>query len=278
MIQRTHGRLVHELSFVHANVGWLLLFECGFVHKHSGEGKSGSINERLDSVLQSRTTGQDSWQNAYGLGGAESHNDCGDRPLQRCSVALRRFKCGCTADYRLIRDICWKRNINRPAVVQRLRDQSFCFVSHVLGCHDGAGTNDFFSHLVEEVEFTVSQRVVDKRAPGLGGQIRHSDQVENRHMLGVGSGDSIDSAQFTYTVSRVESSDAVNASVPVGRIRCVQFVAASDPVDTRKTNDCILNGKGEVPSNAENFGYSEILEPRQNVVDYGGRRCFLCWG
>ena len=67
-------------------------------------------------------------------------------------------------------------------------------------------------------------------------------------MLGVGSGDSIDSAQFADTVSRVESSDAVNASVPVGRIRCIQLVAASDPVDTRKTNDCILNGEAKSPA------------------------------
>src|SRR5580700_11547648 len=97
-------------------------------------------------------------------------------------------------------------------------------------------------------------------------------------MLGVGSGDSIDGAQFTDTISRVESSDAVNASVPVGRIRCIQLVAASDPVDTGKTHDCILNGKGEVTGNAENFGYSDVLEPRQDMVDYSGRRCFLYCG
>src|SRR5580700_7777309 len=109
-------------------------------------------------------------------------------------------------------------------------------------------------------------------------------------MLGVSSSDSIDSAQFTYTISRVEGSDAVNASVPVGRIRCIQLVAASDPVDTRKTNDCILNGEGEVPRNAEYFGYSDILKSRQDVLDYGGRRlrrvlqyflawhCFFGWG
>src|ERR1700740_902252 len=95
-------------------------------------------------------------------------------------------------------------------------------------------------------------------------------------MLGVGSGDSIDGAQFTYTVSRVESRDRVNASVPVGCIRCIKLVAASDPVDTGKTNDCILNGKSEVTGNAENFRYSEVLESRQNEVDYGGRRCLSC--
>src|SRR5580658_485737 len=97
-------------------------------------------------------------------------------------------------------------------------------------------------------------------------------------MLSIGSGDSIDSAQFTYTISCVQCSDPVNASVPVGRIRCVQLVAASDPVDTGKTNDGILNGKGEVPGNAENFGYSDVLKPRQDMVDYSGRRCFLYCG
>src|SRR5579863_320930 len=102
--------------------------------------------------------------------------------------------------------------------------------------------------------------------------------MEDRHVLGVGSGDCVDSAQFAYAISRVEGSDPMNASVPVGRVPCIQFVAASDPIDTRKANDCILNGKSEVPGNAENFGDSDVLEPRQNVVDYSGRRCFLCWG
>src|SRR5580692_1818241 len=100
--------------------------------------------------------------------------------------------------------------------------------------------------------------------------------MENGYMLGIGSCDSTDSAQFADTISCVESSDAVNASVPIGCIRCIQLVAASDPVDTGKTYDCILNGKSEVPGNAENFGYSEVLESRQNVVDYGGRPCLSC--
>src|SRR5579862_5615732 len=67
-------------------------------------------------------------------------------------------------------------------------------------------------------------------------------------MLGVGSGDAIDSAQFTYTVSRVESSDAVNASVPVGCIRCIQLVATSDPVDTRKPTIASSMGKAKSPA------------------------------
>src|ERR1700747_3210498 len=100
--------------------------------------------------------------------------------------------------------------------------------------------------------------------------------MENGQMLGIGSRDSTDSAQFAYTISCVESSDAVNASVPIGCVRCIKLVAASDPVDTGKTYDCILNGKSEVTSNAENFGYSEVLESRQNVVDYGDRPCLFC--
>ena len=96
-------------------------------------------------------------------------------------------------------------------------------------------------------------------------------------MLGIGSGNCVDSAQFAYTISRAKGSDPVNASVPVGRIPGVPLVAASYVVDTGKIYDGIVNGESEVPGNAEYFGYTEILKPRQNVFDYGGRRCFLGW-
>ena len=125
----------------------------------SGEGESGSIHERLDSVLQparlARTPGK-----MHPVLAALRVLMIEETALSSDAASLFGGSSGggCSADHRLIRDICRKRHIDRPAVVQRLRDQSLCFVSRVLGCHDGAGTNDFFSHLVEEVEFTVSQR------------------------------------------------------------------------------------------------------------------------
>ena len=67
-------------------------------------------------------------------------------------------------------------------------------------------------------------------------------------MLGIGSSDSVDCAQFAYTISRVEGSDAVNASVPVGRIRCIQLVAASDPVDTGKPTIASSTGNAKSPA------------------------------
>jgi hypothetical protein len=88
-------------------------------------------------------------------------------------------------------------------------------------------------------------------------------------MFGIGSRDSTDSAQFADTISCVESSNAVNASIPIRCIRRVKLVAASDPVDTGQTHDCILNGKSEVPGNAKYFGYAEVLEPRENMLDDG---------
>jgi hypothetical protein len=99
--------------------------------------------------------------------------------------------------------------------------------------------------------------------------------VKNGNMLSIGPSNSIDSAQFAYTISRVESSDPMNASVPVGRISCVELVATSYPVDTGKPHDGIFNWKRVVPGNAEYFGYSDVLEPGQNVFDDCGRRRFL---
>jgi hypothetical protein len=93
-----------------------------------------------------------------------------------------------------------------------------------------------------------------------------------------GSGDSIDSAQFTYTVSRVESRDAVNTSVPVGRLRAFSSLQhPTQPIPGKPTIASSM-GKAKSPGNAENFGYTDVLEPRQNVFYDGGRRCFLYWG
>jgi hypothetical protein len=97
-------------------------------------------------------------------------------------------------------------------------------------------------------------------------------------MLGIGSGDCVDRAQFAYAISRAKGSDPVNASVAVRRVPCIQLVAASYVVDTGKIYDGIVNGKSEVPGNAEYFGYTDVLKPRQHVFDYGSRYCFLCWG
>jgi hypothetical protein len=84
----TNG-FVHELSVVHANICWLLLFKCGFVRKHGGEREPGSIHERLDGVLQPRTIRQEPWQNARGPGYSESFDDFSHCPFKRCGVAFR---------------------------------------------------------------------------------------------------------------------------------------------------------------------------------------------
>ena len=51
----------------------------------------------------------------------------------------------------------------------------------------------------------------------------------------------------------------MSASVPVGRIRSIQLVAAPYVTGTGKIYDGIVSGKSEVPGNAEYFGYTEVL-------------------
>jgi hypothetical protein len=71
-------------------------------------------------------------------------------------------------------------------------------------------------------------------------QIWHPDQMEDRYVLGIGSADSADCTQFADAISRVQGSDPVNATVPVGCIRGIQFVGASYPLDFRVTPDGVL--------------------------------------
>jgi hypothetical protein len=95
--------------------------------------------------------------------------------------------------------------------------------------------------------------------------------MEDRYVLGIGSADSADCTQFADAISRVQSSDPVNATVPVGCIRGIQFVGASYPLDSRFTPDGVLYWEGKVSGNAEYFGYSDVLKSRQDVLDYGRR-------
>jgi hypothetical protein len=101
--------------------------------------------------------------------------------------------------------------------------------------------------------------------------------MENRHILGIGSADCADRAQFPYTISRAEGGDAVGTSVPVGRIRCIQLVAASYPFDTGTIYDGVINGKSKVPGDPKYLGNAEVLKPQQNVFYDGEPEAPFFW-
>jgi hypothetical protein len=67
-------------------------------------------------------------------------------------------------------------------------------------------------------------------------------------MLGIGSANCTDSAQFAHAIGGIESSNSVNPRVSIGCVRGIQLVAASDPLDSGEIYDGILYGKAKSPA------------------------------
>ncbi len=98
-------------------------------------------------------------------------------------------------------------------------------------------------------------------ARGLHWHTWHSDQVKYRQTFCKRSSKGADGAQFTYAIGRVNRTNSVDASIPVSGVGGIQFVAASDPLDSGKVDNRILYGESVVAGYAKDFGYSDVLEP-----------------
>jgi len=168
---------------------------------------------------------------------------------------------------RLIGEIGWKCHVYRTPMVKRLRNQPLRFVRDILRRHDGAGANHGFRHSLEKVVLAISERVVHERARRLHRHVRHTYEVKYRKVFGIGSGDAVDGAQLANAVGCAQGRNALDAGVPVGRIRSVQFVAAANPVHVGMVADRVIDGEGIVSWHSKDVGDPDRLQPRQYVFD-----------
>jgi hypothetical protein len=265
--------LIHQLACVHTNVGGALFVEDGLVGEHRGERKTGRVDEGLQFGAQTGSGGHESRQDARVLSGGDGRkNGLGRRP-QHCRIAARRGDRLCAADDGLVGDIGREGHVDRPAVVERRRDEAFGLVCDVLRSHDRAGAHDRFGRLGEDVEFAGSQRVVNQGAARLGRNGRHTDQVKDREVLGIGARDAVQRAQFTDAVGRADCADAADSGVTVGGIGCIQLIAAPNPVDVRIVDDGIVHGKGVVPGDPEDIVNPNGFQASKDVLDHCFRHC-----
>ena len=109
-----------------------------------------------------------------------------------------------------------------------------------------------------------------QRAVGLGGEVGHAREVEDRQVLGVGAGHRTDRAELADAVGGADGADTPDAGVAVGGVGGVEFIAAADPVDIGMRDDGVLHGEGEIAWHTEDIGHADVAEPVQHVIDDGG--------
>jgi hypothetical protein len=86
----------------------------------------------------------------------------------------------CAGDYREVRVVGRESHIDRAPVIEGRRDQSLGLSDAIVRGHDGSCTDHRLSHLVEQIELAIAQRVVNKgmRLPHFAG--RYANQMEYR--------------------------------------------------------------------------------------------------
>ena len=84
-------------------------------------------------------------------------------------------------------------------------------------------------------------------AVGLGGEVGHAREVEDRQVLGIGAGHRADRAEFADAVGGADGADTADAGVAVGGVGSIEFIAAANPVDIGMRDDRVLDGKAKSP-------------------------------
>src|SRR5262249_36023546 len=81
----------------------------------------------------------------------------------------------------------------------------------------------------EVVKAPVGHRVVHPQAAVNGPERYRSGDADDRDVLAIGAGDTVDRAQSADAVRREQCAQAVQPRIAVRRIGCVQLTACADP-------------------------------------------------
>jgi hypothetical protein len=122
---------------------------------------------------------------------------------------------------------------------------------------------------MEEIELAVAESVVHGAARGLGGTVGHPHEMKDGKMLGIGSGDAGEGAEFSDTIRCAQGADSIDASVSVGGVGGVELVTAADPANVLVEADGIVYGKRIVAGHSEDIADADIVQALQNVLNYG---------
>jgi hypothetical protein len=93
--------------------------------------------------------------------------------------------------------------------------------------------------------------------------------MEHWKMLGIRSGNPVYRAQFANAVGGAKCGDALDAGIPVGRIGCIQLIAATNSAHFWIAANRVINGEGVVSGYSENIGDPDRPKSRKNVFNYG---------
>ena len=134
---------------------------------------------------------------------------------------------------------------------------------------------DVSRHSVEDSEVTVTQSVVQQELLSLRGKGWNTDDVHDTDVLGVRTGNTVQSGQLTDTESGDQTSHTLNSGVTVSSVGGVQLVGVTGPSHAWNLVDLVQKGQVEVTWQTEDGGDVDLLKSLEEVSTQGNLRHFL---
>lgn len=97
-------------------------------------------------------------------------------------------------------------------------------------------------------------------------RVRSTNDANERQILTVSSGDSVDYAETTNGKGNNASSDATGAGIAVGGVAGVELVAATNKVELRLGDEVVEQSQIEVAGNREHVGDADLHQPPCKVA------------
>src|SRR5262249_30042881 len=91
------------------------------------------------------------------------------------------------------------------------------------------GTSHLGKHATEVSFFSIGESVVHQISTLNGSQWDGARNANHRNVFAVCTGDTVDRAKSSDTVRHDQRADAVDSCISIGRVRCVELVAISNP-------------------------------------------------
>ena len=116
------------------------------------------------------------------------------------------------------------------------------------------------------LEVTVAERVVNNSSCGLGFFGRRPDDVYDRYVLGIASGDRVRGGQFPDTESGCQCRHPTETAITISGIAGIEFVGPADPTYCPMRQYMIKELQIEISGHPEEFGDAKFSEPIEKIV------------
>ena len=153
-------------------------------------------------------------------------------------------------------------------VSHRRGDDPLHLIDTIVRCQDRVHARRLGGDVDEVLKHAIAKRMVYGLSQMLISHAGHAHQVKDGRPLGLGSHHPTQRAQFAHSVGCAQHRRTPNAGIPVGGIRCVQFIRTTKPLDRIVRGNRVVERKRIVTGDTKTIGDAKFGEPINGIFGY----------